>query len=331
MLFDSLIGNEKLKATIASDIRAGRTPHACILEGPEGSGRHTAAKLIASAILCCDRNGEHFPCGKCLPCRKVSEDICTDVITVNRGSYATLGIDVIRDLKASLAFAPVEMERKIYIIEEADKMTAAAQNSLLLSLEEPPEFVSFIMICTDASLLLETVRSRAPVIKMQLFSASQISSYLASNEKTKKAAADPAKLSAAAAASRGAIGKAVKLLTDKNAPELKQASLCREILPSLLSRNLTKRLDAIKKFPASREDVISFLSVLTAALRDLVAWKKAPGSELMFFTDSSEVKALCAESSLTKLMSLFSETVQARVKISANVNIQPVLTLLASK
>jgi len=330
-LFDTLFGNEKLKATAATDIYCGRASHAYVLEGPEGSGRHTAAKLMASALLCTEKNGARFPCGKCLSCRKVAEGICTDVITVNRGSKATIGVDVIRELKASLSFAPVEMERKIYVVEEADRMTVQAQNSFLLSLEEPPEFVTFILLCADSSLLLETVRSRAPVIRMQLFSAKVISEYLQNSVKTKKAASNAEKLAAAVASSGGAIGKAERLLTDRNAPELRTASLCRAILPDLLSNSPSKRLEILKKFPTGRDELSSFLSTLDVALRDLVCMKKNRESELLFFYDAEEAAELCSSCTLKRLMSLADGITEAKTKLASNVSAQPVLMLLVTK
>ena len=325
-LFGSLYGNEKLKATVASDILRGRQSHAYILEGPEGSGRHTAAKLIAQAILCERGSAEDFPCLKCLACRKVADGICTDVIYVNRGKYASIGIDAIRDLKSSISYAPVESKYKVYIIEEADKMTPQAQNSLLLSLEEPPSFVVFILICKDSSLLLETVRSRAPVIRMQLFPAGEILSYL-EGHKTKIAKNDPA---VAAAASGGAIGKAEKLMSGESSEELSDAALCRETVPLLLSLNTEDRLSLLKKFPSKRDDAVRFLKVLSNAARDLLYVKLAKKDDLLFYTDRTEAEREAAKTTVAKLVSLSAVISSSIEKISANVSIQPVLMMLVT-
>jgi len=325
-LFGELYGNEKLKATAASDILRGRPSHAYIIEGPEGSGRHTAARLIASSVLCEREDANRFPCGKCLPCRKVSDGVCTDVIYVNRGRAASIGIDVIRDVKSSLSFAPVESKYKIYIIEEADRMTAAAQNSLLLSLEEPPSFVIFILICSDSSSLLETVRSRAQTIRMQLFPADEILSYLKAH-KTGSSKNDP---SAAAASSGGAIGKAEALLTGEASDGLRDAALCREALPLLLSRSAEERLSLVKKLPSKRDDVVRFLKVLLNAVRDLMCVKTTRECDLLFFTDRAEAEGLASRIDVKRLSSLAGMISSSIEKISANVSIQPVLLLLVS-
>ncbi len=325
-LFGALYGNEKLKSTAASDLLRGKHSHAYIIEGPEGSGRHTAARLIAQSVLCNRDSDERFPCGTCLSCRKIADGICTDVIYVNRGKAASIGIDAMRELKSSLTYAPVESEYKIYIIEDADKMTVQAQNSLLLSLEEPPSFVVFILICKDSSLLLETVRSRAQTVRMQLFSASEILRYLEENP-LKKSKCDP---SSAAASCGGAIGKAVSLIEGESSDELKDAALCLESLPLLLSKSLTDRLSLVKSFPAKRDDAVRFLKTLTNAVRDLVAVKRAPECELLFFADRKRAEELAAKTDLAKLVSLSQAISSSVEKISANVSIQPVLTLLVS-
>lgn len=327
ILFPKLIGNEKIKETAASDIYRGFPSHAYIIEGPAGSGRHTAALQIASSLMCERKSKDRFPCGECLPCRKVSEGICTDVIFVNHGTKASIGIDAVREIKSSLNYAPVEMEYKVYIIEEADKMTVQAQNSLLLSLEEPPSFVVFILLCTDSTLLLETVRSRAPIFKTELFPTDKVFDYLSKNAKD---SGDKDRM-IAAAASGGSLGKALSLLGDKNSEEAKEAELCRKILPTLLSGSLSERYGLLKSFPTKREEAVSFLKALEAALRDLVCVKKAHGAELLFFFDKDEASELSSKTSAKRLVVLQTKINDAIFKISSNVSVQPVLALLLTE
>ncbi|MBR6918140.1 MAG: hypothetical protein IKN38_08150 [Clostridia bacterium] len=328
-LFSSIIKNEKLKETIASDILKHRISHAYIIEGPDGSGKHTAATEIASALFCERASGGRFPCKECLSCRKTAEGICTDVIYVNRGTKASIGVDTVRDLKETVNYAPVEMPYKVYIIEEADKMTVQAQNSLLLVLEEPPEFVVFLLLCKDSTLLLETVRSRAPVIKMQLFSADDVASILSMKKQYSGVPKDT--LSSAAAASGGALGKAELLLSDKDAPQLKEIKLCREILPVLLTGNANDRLSLIKRFPPKRDELISFLETLACALRDLLFVKKTECRDLMFFSDRQEALRLSSSVGTRRISTLYQEIKESVKKVSSNVSIQPLLMLILSK
>jgi len=329
-MFEELIGNEKLKATAASDIYDRKPSHAYIIEGPAGSGRHTAARLIAKSLFCERISDVRFPCGECLPCRKVGDGISADVIFVNRGTKATIGIDTIRELKASIPLAPVEMAYKVYIIEEADKMTAQAQNSLLLSLEEPPSFVVYILLCTDSTLLLETVRSRAPVIKTELFPADVIAEHLSKDESLRSKAKNTS-LEVVAAASGGSIGKAIKLLTEKDAPEFKEAKLCRDILPTLLKGTLSERISLLKIFPSKRDEAVSFFKTLDTALRDILIVKKTENGGTLFFTDRNEAAALSSMTTLKRILKLERSATDAAAKIASNVSIQPVIMLLLTE
>ena len=325
--FAELYGNAGFKATVGAELSAGRPSHAYILEGPAGSGRHTAARLIASAIFCKDRSAS-FPCGKCLSCRKVSQGISPDVIYVNRGDRATIGIDVIRDLRASLSFAPVEEDKKIYIIEEADKMTAQAQNSLLLSLEEPPSFVVFILLCTDSTLLLETVRSRAPVIRMELLGAGEIVKYLSSKPEYSKLGK---RLEDASALSGGSVGRTIELLSESDAEEFRDADLCREIMPTLLYGGRAERNALLKRMPSKRDEAISFLTVVMSALRDVLSCKKTDGGIMLFYADRDDAAALASRVSAKRLVTLYDAAQSAVDRIASNVNIQAATELFLTE
>ena len=149
VIFPQLIGNSRIKNILGGDIARGTMGHAYILVGPAGSGKHTAALSIASALACEYRkDGKNpLPCGKCLACRKIAEGVSPDVSFIRRAEdRATLGVSIIRELREDLYIAPNENEKKVYIIEEADRMTDEAQNALLLSLESPPPYVVFLLL-----------------------------------------------------------------------------------------------------------------------------------------------------------------------------------------
>ncbi len=326
--FDGLIGNEKLKKTVGYDIFSDTQSHAYILEGPDGSGRHTAAKEICASLMCKNRKAETFPCGKCSSCMKVANGVSTDVIFVGRDDTASLGVDKIRTIKETISFAPTEEERKVYVIEDAERMTVQAQNSLLLSLEEPPEFVSFVLLCTDSSALLETVRSRAPVIRMEQFPVRTLIDILKKRNLCPTASEDA--LFNAAVVSEGAIGKAEELLAGESREALQTVATAKEILPILLSNRSTEKLSLLNVFPKKRDELILCLSYLVKALRDLAAIKKGAG-ELLFFSDRGEAEALSRSAGISRIFSLESEIVSAIDKINSNVNAQPVLMLLITK
>ena len=147
---------------------AQRLSHAYIIAAQDpAQGLRTARRIAAAAV--CTGPGE-APCGRCRACRKVREDVHPDVITVRRleddkgRKKREISVDQIRGLAADAVVRPNEADRKVYIIEEADRMNLPAQNAALKLLEEPPRGVIFLLCCENAQQLLPTVRSRCAEI-----------------------------------------------------------------------------------------------------------------------------------------------------------------------
>ena len=143
--------------------------HACLLLAQPEAG-YAAACALAQGVLCSAPDASQRPCGLCRDCRKAQKGIHPDVITIERQTddkgklKREIYVDQIRAVAADAVVLPNEAERKVYIIRDADTMNAAAQNALLKVLEEPPRFVSFLLIAASPAPLLETVRSRCQTL-----------------------------------------------------------------------------------------------------------------------------------------------------------------------
>lgn len=330
--FPTLFGNEFIKHNLVADIYSKTNSHAYIIEGDTGSGKHTVAKLCAAAMFCNRESNAKFPCGECSLCKKVLSGISVDVITVNRGERATLGVDTVREkIKEDLNYSPVESPKKIYIIEEADKMTPSAQNSLLLSLEEPPEFVVFFLLVNDASKLLETVRSRCLIYRTEKFTPKQIIEYLTDNKDYSKYLIDKDNFDYAVSASEGSIGKAVYLLENDDAEGKKMRRICKETVAALCSKRTYEKLNAVKDFPTDRNEICELLRHIKTAIRDLIVVKKQENPALLFYTDVGEVLDVSSKTSLKKLIALTNSVTNAESSLSEYVNISSVLTLFATE
>lgn len=161
MAFFTQKENGALPFPLVSD----KLSHAYILSGPPGSGRHDTASQIAAAMVCSSAGKR--PCGRCQNCKKVAEGIHPDVITITReADRREIYVAQIRAMLADAAVLPNEAEKKVYIIDQADALNAAAQNAMLKGLEEPPPYVAFLLIAENPGLLLETVRSRCVEIHL---------------------------------------------------------------------------------------------------------------------------------------------------------------------
>ncbi len=224
-LLDGFYGNHKAKEALVFYQRDGRFPHGILLEGEEGTGRKTFARLIAAAALC---EGEEPPCGQCRHCRKILKSIHPDVQTIGpEEGKKSFKKEQVEWLRADAWIKPNEASRKVYILYETQYMTAWAQNALLKLLEEPPAGVLFVLTCDNRFKLLETVRSR--VVTLPLERPGQALTAEALREQ------DPAleteKAQWAAAQSGGNLGRAKRLLADEKYAALgeKAQSLCEKI------------------------------------------------------------------------------------------------------
>lgn len=159
-MLDTFVGNVLAKETLTTAVKSGRFPHAFIIEGEEGLGKKTFAKLLAAAAVCEQKNS---PCGSCRTCELVKNNGHSDVLTYSPDG-ATFKVDLVRKIRDNAFIYPIEAKRKVNILLDCDKMNDSAQNALLKVLEEPPSFMVFILICKSAAALLPTVRSRCVTI-----------------------------------------------------------------------------------------------------------------------------------------------------------------------
>ncbi len=327
-IFPSLIGNNPIKNVIGRGIVTGECSHAFILEGPEGSGKQTAARLIAAASSC-DRRSEDglpLPCGECDNCRRILKDISADVVKVETGDRATLGVDAIREIRRGLHVMPNDSDVRTYIIESADKMTVQAQNALLLSLEEPPSFVRFVLLVEDSAKLLETVRSRAQIIRMELFSFDETSEYLRKTKPGRDAEKyTPDRFRAAVSLSGGALGMAEALLEEKNENKalLKQRETAEKLVSSACAGSKSELLGMIgTELPRTCEDMKQIMFLADNAVRDIIASKKASSPTLVFFPNTDEAKKAGGRASLSRLMGIHCDICDTVGKLSANVSVK---------
>ncbi len=336
-IFPTLIGNPYIKEYIGEDIAKGINSHAYIIEGSEGSGKHTAAALIASALSCENRNSQDhpLPCGVCSNCKKITKGISGDVVYVNRGDKATLGVDVIRGIREGIFVTPNDSDYRTYIIEEADKMTEAAQNALLLTLEEPPSFVVFLLLTEDSSKLLETVRSRAQTVRCQSFLQDEIRSYLSQNDSVSDVIRrNPQKLDDAVAMAGGTIGKALGILldssTDSEALQLRIEAL--NIIPYLCRGRSSELLSAVmSQRSRAGAEVKEILIMIMCAVRDMIAVKKSMSPGLTFYTSIEEAQKLSSETPLRKLITIHDHLYTAVIRLESNVSPKNILCDLALK
>ncbi len=334
--------NDALRRRLCDDILSGKLAHAYIIEGAVGSGRHTLALNIAKAAACENRSVDSLPlpCDNCEACRKISEGICPDVIIVSReADKSGLGVDAARFIRGDVSSVPNDLDIKVYIIEDADLMTVQAQNALLLTLEEPPLFAIFLLLCEQADRLLETVRSRAPTIRTEPVSRETVAECLltrATDEISSTAKqlkrTSPEEFEELITASSGCVGRAYELFDPRaRAATLEFRAQVRELVTDLLSSgSQSSMLELLMSLPQKRDELAGLLDTVSLALRDLIVLKKSESAELCFYSDRENALELSGQRSAASLLRLVEVCEEAADALRRNANIKLTLTRFAA-
>ena len=161
-MFNNILGNEEAKKILENTIKTQNISHSYMFIGQNGIGKFMIAKEFAKAILC---QGEQKPCNTCESCIKFNGENNPDIQIIDEIEEKSIKTETIKEMVKGVYEKPIEGSRKVYIINDSQKMTKEAQNSLLKTLEEPPEYVVIILITENENLLLNTIKSRCTKIK----------------------------------------------------------------------------------------------------------------------------------------------------------------------
>lgn len=326
--FSDIFGNEKIKSSLGKSITDNTLAHAYIIEGPKGSGKKMLSYRIAAALACENKKNSNsaLPCMCCEGCKKVLSKNSPDVYFLEReNGKATITIDPIREMRSDMFLSSSESEYKVYIVNEAHLMNDAAQNALLKVLEEPPENVLTLLLCDSSDTILSTVKSRAQIIRMSLFSTDDMKKHLLKDNKTAISFYNNSKNNflIALEASQGSIGKALSLMNPKEmSGVLKERKIVDGIIGAITEKeDFVKLRDLFVALPSKRNELIDELSLLYTAIRDLILLKKSENIPLIYYYDRESATSLSKKVGINRLYSI-SDTVFASIEsLQMNSNI----------
>lgn len=327
-----IVGNERLRQRLCNDIAAQRTSHAYIISGAHGSGKHTIAMMYAAALACENKDVDGFPlpCCNCRSCKKILENKSPDVYVVKKNG-ASVKIDQIREISKNIRYSPNELAYKIYIIEDTHTMTSQAQNALLLTLEEPPDYIMFFLLCEAEEKLLETIKSRAPILRTEPIPGEKIKEHLISTfpEAKKLNGTNSKELNAVISIANGSIGKAIELIDEKmRQPFIKQRELAEQLVKLSLSKKTTDLAKLIISLPPKQDELLPVLTSAETMLCDLITLKKSENATLCFFYDRESAVNLSYATGTSTLFALYSQISKAKDTLQRNANIKLTLSVL---
>ncbi|KGK89429.1 DNA polymerase III subunit gamma/tau [Desulfosporosinus sp. HMP52] len=208
-LFRDIVGQEHISKTLLNALKQDKIAHAYLFSGPRGTGKTTAAKILAKALNCEERNGQE-PCNKCSSCISIDQGSAMEVFEIDAASNR--GINEIRDLRENIKLSSIQGKHKVYIIDEVHMLTTEAFNALLKTLEEPPPKVVFILATTEVQKIPLTILSRVQRFEFHRISIEGIQRRLTEVCASLKREVNPNALVVIAQKSEGGLRDALSIL-----------------------------------------------------------------------------------------------------------------------
>lgn len=319
--FDDILGQEAVKEHLQNAIETHKVSHAYILSGEAGMGRKTLAHAFALTLFC--EQGRRQPCMSCHACKQVQSGNHPDLIHVTHEKPGSIGVDDIRSqINDTIPVRPYSSEYKIYIVDEAEKMTIQAQNALLKTIEEPPPYAVIFLLTTNQEAFLPTILSRCVQLKLKPLRDSVVKDYLTETMRISEADAE-----IYAAFARGNLGRAIQLASSEQFRAMYMQLL--QLMKNIHTLDISMLLEEIRRIKEGNLDIYECLDFMQLWYRDVLLYKVTKDINLLIF--KNEYRAINEASQYSSYEGL--ENVQkaidkARVRLDANVNMELVIELL---
>lgn len=319
--FQDIIGHDQIKEHFQNAIENHKVSHAYILTGEAGMGRKSLANAFALALLC--EKGQIEPCMQCHACKQVLSGNHPDLIYVTHEKPNSIGVDDIREqINDTIMVRPYSSYYKIYIVDEAEKMTQQAQNALLKTIEEPPSYAIIILLTTNQEAFLPTILSRCVQMKLKPLRDFVVKSYLVEALHVPEADAD-----IYAAFARGNLGKAISLVSSEDFKLMRQEVL--HMLRHIKEMDISELLDYIRKLKEDNLDLDECLDFMQMWYRDVLLYKVTKDMNLLIFKDEYKtVNEISKNSAYDGLEKILEAIDKARVRLDANVNMELAMELM---
>ena len=319
--FHDIIGHEQIKDHFQKAIANNKVSHAYILTGEAGMGRKSLANAFALTLLC--EKGKSEPCMECHACKQVLSGNHPDLIYVEHEKPGSIGVDDIRkQINDTIMVRPYSSYYKIYIVDEAEKMTQQAQNALLKTIEEPPSYAVIILLTTNQDAFLPTILSRCVQLKLKPLKDFVVKSYLTEHMQIAEADAD-----IYAAFARGNLGRAIALASSEDFNLMRQEVL--HLLKHVKDADISELLDYIRKLKEDNLDIYECLDFMQLWYRDVLLYKVTKDINLLVFKDESRsIHEISQVSGYDGLEQILDAIDKARVRLDANVNMDLAMELM---
>ena len=313
--FSEMVGQEHITKTLKNQIIANRVGHAYLFNGGRGTGKTSAAKILARAINCLNpKDGE--PCNECEICKGAISGTLTDVVEMDAASNNS--VEDIRAIREEVNFLPTKAKYRVYIIDEVHMLSTGAFNALLKTLEEPPEHVKFILATTEPQKLPATILSRCQRFDFKRISNTDIIKRLEIVCKESNIEATKGALNIIAVLSEGAMRDALSILERcvqdgenqinedkiKDLVGIPKITFVNNITKAIVEYDLDNALKNIDEVLDDGKDIINFLWEIIKYVKDVLIYKSSGKLDLYSDKELEEIKKISEKVSKEKLIDL---------------------------
>ena len=310
--FEDVKGQEHIITTLKNQIEANRIGHAYLFCGTRGTGKTTVAKIFAKAVNC-EHPVNGSPCGECAMCRSIAAGTSMNVIEIDAASNN--GVDNIREIREEVAYRPTEGKYKVYIIDEVHMLSIGAFNALLKTLEEPPEYVIFILATTEVHKIPITILSRCQHYDFKRISIETITGRMRDLMQEEQVEVEEKALRYVAKAADGSMRDALSLLdqciafylgqklTYDNVLEVLGAvdtDVFSRLLRSVIRRDVPKVLDIVDDLVMQGRELTQLATDFTWYLRNLLLVKTSDNIEDVLDVSTENMQQLQEEAGMVE-------------------------------
>jgi DNA polymerase-3 subunit gamma/tau len=285
-----MVGQEHITKTIQNALMQDKLSHAYLFSGPRGTGKTSAAKIIAKAVNC-EKAPVSEPCNECDACRGITNGTISDVLEIDAASNT--GVDDIRDIRDKVKFAPSSVKYKVYIIDEVHMLSTGAFNALLKTLEEPPSHVIFILATTESHKIPATIVSRCQRFDFKRITSNSMIGRMKEIVDANGTEVEDEALQLLARAAEGGMRDALSLLdqaisySDEKVRVEDVLSVTgsasqkhlSDMAEAFVEKDVSKALNITSNLLHEGKDPVRFLGDLIYYYRDMLLYKAAPQLE----------------------------------------------------
>ena len=321
MDFTNIVGHEDIIKHFKVSIETDRVSHAYLICGEEKSGRLTLANIFAKTLQC--EKGGIDPCNTCKSCIQAETNNHPDIIYIDHEKGKQLSVKAVREqIIDTVHIKPYSSRYKIYIVKNAQDMNQEAQNALLKTIEEPPEYVIIMLLATSAERFLPTVLSRCMVLNLKPVKDDEVKEYLKEHMDI-----DEEKARLCASYAMGNLGKAINIASNKEYQMLIQSVI--NLMIDIFDMPMDEVSEAIQDAVNYSVSINDYLDLMNIWYRDILVLKVSGNPDRIIFKDNySDIKKQSLYLSFNELEDKTRALENAKIRINANARMEDVMRLL---